>query len=480
MQYNGDMRQRYNAKPGDRVFRPLRARPWQVSFPIILRMKDGGHPSPMVLIYGFAITIAVGTILLMLPISSKTGQLTSPVNALFTATSAVCVTGLVVVDTGTYWSPFGQGVLLALFQIGGFGFMTGATILFLAIRRRIGLRDRLLIRESLGMPEVGGVVRIVKRAAMFTLLVEGVGAIILYLRFLAVGTSAGIALWRATFHAVSAFNNCGLDILGNFRSLLYYQGDSTVLLTIAVLIILGGIGYVVVNDVLAKRSLSRLSTDSKIVLVTTISLLIFGTIFILLAEFSNSATLGVLSFPQKLLVSFFQAVTPRTAGFTAIDISKVIGPSLFFIMFLMFVGGASGSTAGGVKVNTLGVLISAALSSIRGREHPGAFGREFSPRSVYRALALVVVYLGLVGAVVLVLSTTEKFGFVDLLFETFSAFGTVGLSTGITPGLSITGRLIITLAMFVGRLGPLTFVSVLAERQQPIKYRYPRDIVRIG
>ncbi len=473
------MQQGHNPKPGDRVFRPSRTRPWEVSFPVISRMKAAGS-SPMVLIYGFAAIIALGTILLMLPVSSKTGQFTSPVNALFTATSAVCVTGLGVLDTGTYWNSFGQAVLLILIQIGGFGFMTSATILFLAMRRRIGLRERLLIGESMGMSEPGGVVRIVRRAAMFTLIMEGVGAIILYLRFLAGGTSAGIALWRAVFHAVSAFNNCGLDIFGGFRSLLDYQGDSIVLLTIAVLIIFGGIGYIVVDDVLASRSFRRLSTDSKIVLVTTLSLLTFGTIFILLAEFSNSATLGVFSFPQKLLVSFFQSVTPRTAGFTAIDISKMIGPSLFFTMFLMFVGGASGSTAGGIKVNTFGVLISAVLSTIKGKEHPGVFGREFIPRNVYRALALVMLYLGLVATVVLVLSITEKFGFVDLLFETFSAFGTVGLTTGITPELSVAGRLVITAAIFVGRLGPLTFVSVLTERQQPIKYRYSKDIIRIG
>jgi trk system potassium uptake protein TrkH len=473
------VQRRQNPRPGDKVFRPSRTRPWRVSLPVVSRGGAGG-PSPITLIYGFAAIIAVGTILLILPISSKTGQLTSPVNALFTATSAVCVTGLVVMDTGTYWSSFGQVVLLILFQVGGFGFMTSATILLLAMGRRVGLRERLLTGESMGMTTPGGIVRIVKRAAMFTLLVEGAGTIILFLRFLTEGTSAGLALWRAVFHAVSAFNNAGFDILGDFKSLLAYQGDSTVLLTMAVLIILGGIGYMVVDDVVKNRNFGRLSTDSKMVLVTTLSLLTLGTIFILLAEFSNPATLGVLSFPEKLLVSFFQSVTPRTAGFTAIDISKIIGPSLFFIMFLMFVGGASGSTAGGIKVNTLGILISVVLSSIRGNEHPGAFGREFIPRNVYRALALVTFYLGLVAAVVLALSITEKFGSVNLLFETFSALGTVGLTTGITPELSVAGRLIIAAAMFAGRLGPLTFVSVLTARQQPIKYRYPKDIIRIG
>jgi trk system potassium uptake protein TrkH len=473
------MQQRHRPKPGDRFFRPTRAGPWQVSLPVVSPRRAGGS-SPIALIYGFAAIIAVGTILLILPISSKTGQITSPIDALFTATSAVCVTGLVVVDTGTYWSSFGQVVVLILFQIGGFGFMTSATVLFLTMGRRIGLRERLLIGESMGMTRPGGMVKIVKRAAMFTLIMEGMGVIILFVRFLTLGTPAGTALWRAIFHAVSAFNDAGFDIMGGFRSLLDYQRDATVLLTIAVLVILGGIGYLVVDDILASRSFKRLSTDSKIVLLTTLSLLTAGTIFILLAEFSNATTLGMLPFPQKLLVSFFQSVTPRTAGFTAIDIGRLMGTSLFFTMFLMFAGGASGSTAGGVKVNTLGVLISAALSAIRGNEHPGAFGREFIPRNVYRALALVMFYLGLVAVVVLALSITEKFGFVNLLFETFSALGTVGLTTGITPELSVAGRLIITAAMFAGRLGPLTFVSVLTERQQPIKYRYPKDIIRIG
>jgi trk system potassium uptake protein TrkH len=450
-----------------------------VSLPVVSPKRAGGS-SLLVLIYGFAAIIAVGTILLILPISSKTGQFTSPVNALFTATSAVCVTGLVVVDTGTYWSSFGQVVLLILFQLGGLGFMTGATIVLLAMGQRIGLRERLLVAESMGTAIPGGIVRIVRRAALFTLLIEGVGAVVLFIRFLAEGMSTATALWRAVFHAVSAFNNCGMDILGGFRSLLGYQGDATVLLTMAVLIVLGGIGYIVMDDVVRSRSFSRLSTDSKLVLVTTISLLALGTIFILLAEFSNMATLGAFSPPQKLLVSFFQSVTPRTAGFTAIDISKMIVPSLFFTMFLMFVGGASGSTAGGVKVNTFGILICSVLSSMRGKEYPGAFGREFTARNVYRALALVMLYLGLVTAMVLALSITEKFGFVSLLFETFSALGTVGLSTGITPNLSVAGRLIIIAAMFIGRLGPLTFGSVLTARQQPVKYRYPKDIIRIG
>ncbi len=472
------MQRRDGPRIGDRLYRPFRVKPWRVALQATTVPKSGGSVS-LILVYGFAGIIALGTIMLMLPVSSRTGQFTPPVNALFTATSAVCVTGLVVVDTGTYWSSFGQGVILVLFQIGGFGFMTSATLLLIAMGRRIGLRERLLIGESMGVARLGGLVRTVRDVAIFTFLLEGIGAAVLFFRFLADSTPA-TALWKAIFHAVSAFNNAGFDILGNFRSLLDYQGDPTVLLTMAVLIILGGIGYLVVNDVLTSRSFGRLSTDSKIVLVTTLSLLALGTIFILLVESSNPATLGGLSLPQRLLMAFFQSVTPRTAGFAVVDVGRMLTLSLFFTMFLMFIGGASGSTAGGLKVNTFGVLVSTALSSLRGKEYAGAFGREFFGQNIYRALVLVMFYLGLAAIVVLALSLTEGFGFVNLLFETVSALGTVGLTTGITPGLSTAGRLIITISMFVGRLGPLTLASTLIQRQRPAAFRYPKDVVRIG
>jgi trk system potassium uptake protein TrkH len=331
----------------------------------------------------------------------------------------------------------------------------------------------------MGMEHLGGLVRTVRRIAIFTILVEGAGALILFIHFLTYSPPE-TALWRAVFHSISAFNNAGLDIFGNFRSLLGYQTDATVLLTMAVLIILGGIGYLVVEDVFKTRSFDRLSLDSKLVLTTTFSLLALGTVFFLLAEFSNPATTGPLSLPHKLLVAFFQSVTPRTAGFTAIDVGKMVVPSLFFTMFLMFVGGASGSTAGGVKVGTLGLLSATVLSSLRGKEHAGAFGREFNFQNIQRGLVLVILYLGFAALLVLVLSITEGKDFVSLLFETFSALGTVGLSTGITPELSTAGRLIIVLGMFVGRLGPLALIVYLTGGQQPAKTHFPQELVRTG
>ncbi len=438
-----------------------------------------GAMSPLVVVYGFATVIALGTLLLMIPVSSKTGEATPFVDALFTATSAVCVTGHVVVDTGTYWSSFGQGVILALIQIGGFGFMTSATLLLLVLGRRIGLRERLLIGEALSLERLGGLVKLVKRIALFTLLVEGVGTALFLIRFWFESPPA-TALWRAVFHAVSAFNNAGFDIFGEFVSMQGYQGDTLVVVVTAALIFLGGISFIVVADVLSTRRLTRLSLDSKIVLAASLSLLAVGTVVVLLTEFSNTATLNGLPLHQKLLNAFFQSVTSRTAGFSTIDIGRIADYSLFFIVILMFVGGAAGSTAGGIKVNTFGMLSATLWSTLRGKEYPRAFGREFKTEQIQRALAVVMLSLGLVIAVVLLLTMTEEFRFLDLLFETVSAFGTVGLSTGITAGLSTAGRLIITATMFGGRLGPLALALSLIQRQEAATYRYPQDQVRIG
>lgn len=466
-------------RPGDKVFRTPRVKPSRVALEIVPKRK-GAALTPMVLVYGFVGIIALGTILLMLPISSKTGH-TSFVHALFTATSATCVTGLSVVNTGTYWSPFGQWVIITLIQLGGFGFMTTATLFLIALGRRFGLRERMLISESMGIDRLGGLVRLIKRIAIFTLAVEGVGAALFFIRFSTDSSiGMGTAAWRSVFHSVSAFNNCGLDIFGNARSLLDYQGDVLVILVTAVLIFLGGISFIVLADVSLTRRFTRLSLDTKIVLITSVSLLVLGTIVILATEYSNPATLGPLPVSQKLLVSFFQSVTPRTAGFAAVDIGSMASFTLFFTIILMFIGGASGSTAGGVKVNTFGLLTATVWSLIRRKEHPGAFGKEFTMQQVQRALTIVMISLGLVVIVVLILSITEKFGFLNLLFETVSAFGTVGLSTGITPELSTAGLLILTATMFIGRLGPLALAFSLVQRQQPSKYRYPQENIRLG
>jgi len=433
----------------------------------------------LLLIYGFAVVIALGTLLLILPVSSEEGQFTNPVQALFTATSAVCVTGLVVVDTATYWSNFGQAVILVLIQIGGFGFMTSATLFLLILVRRIGLRERLLIGESMGLTRLGGLVRLVRNIALFTIIIEAIGTGLLYIQF-STESSTGTAIWKSLFQSVSAFNNAGFDIFGQFQSMLDYQGNTLVVLVTAGLILMGGISFLVVADLFKVRSLSRLSLDSKLVLSVTMILLTLGMIIILLTEFNDSDTLGAMSWPQKFLNAFFQSVTARTAGFSTIDMANIADYALFFTMILMFIGGASGSTAGGIKVNTFGMLFATIWSSIRGKEYAGAFGREFRTQQIYRALTIVMLSLGLLTIAVFILTITEEFSFLKLLFETVSAFGTVGLSTGITPDLSTAGQLVITATMFIGRLGILALALSLLQRQQPSTYRYPQEVIRIG
>lgn len=465
-------------RPGDRIIRVTRVREWRLLLPPVHRPRTHQLPT-LILVYGFAGLIAIGTILLMLPVSSKAGLLTSPVTALFTSTSAVCVTGLVVVDTRDYWSPFGQGVLLVLMQLGGLGFMSAATLFLLALGRRLGLRERLLIRESLGVPGLGGLIRLTRRIGLFTLLIEAAGAGLFYIRFVSEGAPASAA-WRSIFQAVSAFNNAGFDLFGNFRSLMGYANDPLVVLVTAALIILGGISFIVIADSFAARRFSRLALDSKLVLITTLGLLALGVVVILTTEYFNPDTLGPMPLGQKILDAFFQSVTPRTAGFNVIDIGKMAEFTLFFTILLMFIGGAAGSTAGGIKVNTFGLLIATVLSALKGKEYAGAYDREFANQSVYRALTVAVLSVALVSVVVLVLTVTEKFSFIQMLFETVSAFGNVGLTTGITPELSTIGRLMIAATMFIGRLGPLTVALATMQRQRPSIYRYPKGVVRIG
>ena len=305
------------------------------------------HFSIWLLVGGFAVLILIGASLLVLPVSSQTEQFTSPVTALFTSTSAVCVTGLVVVDTATYWSGFGQAVILALIQLGGVGWMIGVTLLILVLGGKIGLSTKQLVRDSIGASHLEDIIITVKRVAVFSVIVEGTGSLILFVRFHTY-FPVGKALWQAVFHSISAFCNAGFDITGGFKSLLDYQRDATIVLTIAFLFILGGIGYIVIADVITKRRFSRLSLDSKIALSVTAILLVFGTLVILASEHANVNTVGGLPFRDKLLDCFFQSATPRTAGFNVIDIGKLAGPAFLFTLLLMIIGGCSGSTAGGV------------------------------------------------------------------------------------------------------------------------------------
>jgi trk system potassium uptake protein TrkH len=473
------MTQQYRLKPGDRVYRPRVVRPWRILLPVVPKPRTP-LSSSLVMICGFAAMIVLGAVLLMLPIASRSGHFTSPINAFFTATSAVCVTGLVVVDTVDYWSQLGQIVIMTLIQLGGFGFMTSATFFLLAFGRKIGLREKILISESMGITRLGGVVKVVTLMACFTVVAEAAGAAGFY-AYYSRANPTGTSIWLSTFQSISSFNNAGFDLSGSFRSLILYQHEPLVLLITAVLIIIGGIGFLVVIDLFQARSrVKRLSLDSKLVLLTTATLLVLGTAIILLTEFRNTATLGNLPFAGKVLNAFFQSVTARTAGFNTVPLGYLASYSLFFLVILMFIGGASGSTAGGIKVNNFGMLSATIWSTIRGREHAGIFGREFSAQQVNRSLTVVLLSIGFISVALLLLTLSEGLDYFDLLFETVSAFSTVGLTTGITPDLTMAGRLIIIVTMFVGRLGPLTVALSLVQRQRMTTYRYPQEMVRTG
>ena len=439
-------------------------------------------PSPsVVLVAGFAVFIAIGTVLLLLPISTADGSATDPLTALFTATSAVCVTGLVVVDTATHWSGFGQVVIILLVQVGGFGFMAGSTlVLFLLVGRRTGLRDRILVQASTGTPDLGSVTAVVRRVAVFTVLAEGIGAAVLLVAFLRLGFEPAEAAWRAAFHGVSAFNNAGFDLSGGFRSLQPFVAEPLILLPIGVLLVLGGLGFAIVGDVAAKRAWTRWALETKVVVLTTAALLVVGTSTVLLLEWNNPQTLGGLPEDQRPLNALFEATTLRTAGFSTMPTGQLRDATLFVVIALMFIGGASGSTAGGIKVNTFSLLLIAIASTARGRPSAEAFGRRIPHVVVYRALAVALLSIAFVFAVAFLIDIITGAPFVDVLFEAVSAFGTVGASTGLTTELPDTARLVVIGAMFAGRLGPLTLVLALTARQRPTSYRPAVETMRIG
>jgi trk system potassium uptake protein TrkH len=439
-----------------------------------LRLKPA-----QILVLGFAVVILSGTLLLALPVASKTGKSVGFLNALFTATSATCVTGLVVVDTYTQYSIFGQLVILLLIQIGGLGFMTMATLIFLILGKRITLRERLVMQEALNQLTIAGVVKLARYVIFTTLVFEGIGAFLLSLRFIKIyGFSRGI--YAGIFHAVSAFNNAGFDVIGDFKSFTPFVEDPLINIVIMALIIFGGLGFSVICDVFTTRSFHRLSLHSKIVLTMTAILLISGFLAIYALEHENPKTLGNLSPSGKILAAAFQSVTSRTAGFNTISQSDMTLPAKYFTILLMFIGASPGSTGGGVKTSTFFLLLLMVYTVITSREHVEIYGRRIPWDNVFKACVIVVVALLLIFTVSFLLTLTEKTDFITILFETVSAFGTVGLSLGITPHLSDVGKVLIIITMFCGRVGPLTVALALATRKKIAPIKYPEERVLVG
>ena len=428
---------------------------------------------------GFAGTILLGAILLSTPwASARPDHSVRFLDALFTSTSAVCVTGLVVVDTGTTFSLFGQLVIISLIQVGGLGIMSITTLAALMMGKKIKLKERLIMQEALNQFSVEGVVRLTLYIIKITLLIEFIGGTILALRWMPDFGLKGI--YFGYWHAISSFCNAGFDLFGEFRSLTGYVDDLTVNLVVTTLIILGGIGFTVMSDIWTNRKISRCSVHTKVAAVTTLVLLVSGTLGIFLLELNNDNTLANLSWSGKLLASYFQSVTARTAGYNTLDLASMGNSTLFFIILLMFIGASPGSTGGGIKTSTAAVLASAMYAMTRGSQDAHLFHRRIPQHLVYKSFTVVFIAALLVIVVTMVLSISEPLPFLNLLFEVVSAFGTVGLTTGITPSLSDVGKGALILTMFAGRIGPITLVLALAMREEKKLVHYPEGKIIIG
>jgi trk system potassium uptake protein TrkH len=460
-----------NGRAGTRFF-GVRRRP---------RGRGGAQLPLRTLMAGFLGGIVSGTLLLMLPFA-RSGPGGAPLlDALFTATSALCVTGLTVVDTATYWSPFGQVTILALIQIGGFGVMTLATLLGLLISRRLGLSSTLLAAKETKSIDLGDVRAVLIGVACISLAVEATTTVILTVRF-ATGYDESLprSLWLGVFHAVSAFNNAGFALFSD--NLIGFATDPWICLPLALAVIIGGLGFPVILEVLhrRRRRAQAWSVHTRLTLTMTAILLVGGTLFVTAAEWDNPHTLGALEPAGRALAGFFQGVMPRTAGFNSVDPGEMHSGTLLGVDVLMFIGGGSAGTAGGIKVGTFAVLLLVILSEVRGDPDSDLYDRRLSGATIRQALSVALLSVAAVVGSALVIQLTSAFSLDQVLYEVVSAFATVGLSTGITPDLAAGQQLLLVVLMFAGRLGPVTFASALVLRDRRKLFRRPEGRPLIG
>lgn len=456
----------------------------------ILKKFMGEQPARFVAL-GFLIIILSGAFLLTLPFSTVDGKGISFVKALFTATSATCVTGLVVVDTNMYWTVWGKIIILFLIQIGGLGFMSLATLISIVIRRGIGLRERLVLADSISTNSLAGIVKLVEHVLIGTLIFEGLGAIVLSIRFIPeFGICDGI--FKGIFHSISAFCNAGFDLMGSssaeFVSLTAYVGDITVNLVIMTLIVVGGIGFLVWKDLYTQPNPKKWKLHTKLALTVTGSLILFGFLAFLFLEWSNPKTLGALQTHQKPLAAMFMSITPRTAGYNTISIADLGASSKLITVILMFIGGSPGSTAGGIKTIVFGIMIYTLFSVLKGQDYIHAFKKRLTSGTMMRAVTIVILGLTIVfSGTLLILAYENLYGYsgvepLSALFEVTSAFATVGLTTGITPYLSNSSLILLSLIMFIGRVGIFTtLIAITVKRASSEEtFRYPEERIIIG
>lgn len=431
------------------------------------------------LILGFLSVIAVGVFLLMLPFSLKEGKSLNFLEALFTVVSAVCVTGLTVVDVSEVFSPLGDVILIALIQIGGLGVMTFSSIVFLLAGQKMTLYTRILLKEERNANSVGEILNFVRLMLLTVFIIESIGAVILIHEFRKIMPHEQ-AIYYGIFHSISAFCNAGFSLFSN--SLENFRGNSVISLTISYLIILGGMGFAIINSfiMMIRKGVSRFTLTSKLAIHISMILTFEGTVLFFLLEFSNSATLSPLPWSEKIISSVFQSVTLRTAGFNTIPLGNLRSATVFMACIWMLIGASPGSTGGGIKTTTLGVILFYVIGIIRGKEHVEIFNRRLDWDVMNKALALLVVSLSYIALVILFLLVLEPFSMEKIVFEVVSAFGTVGLTMGITPYLSVTSKLVIIVTMFVGRLGPMTIALALGEKKKKARVQYPKEDILIG
>ncbi len=443
------------------------------------------------IVVGFLTAILIGTVLLMLPISSAAGEVTSFTEALFTATTSVCVTGLVVVDTYAHWSLFGKIVILFLIQCGGLGIMSFTTFLMLLIGRNVTLKNRLLLEDAFNLNTLKGLVRFLIKVVKGTLLIEAIGAVLYSFVFVKrFGLAKGVFV--SVFNAVSAFCNAGMDIIGN-QSLAEYVGNPLINFVTMALIILGGIGFIVWWDVVrvlqlirtkeisVRQFFQKLSLHSKVVFTATAGLIFVGAVSVFILEYSNPATLGGLSFGNKIQAALFQSVTTRTAGFFTIPQQSMRDSTSLICMILMFIGGSPVGTAGGIKTTTAALLLIAAWSMVRGNQEASAFKRTIPLVNVRKALAVILISFLTMLVATIVLLTFEEGAFMDIMYETISAIGTVGLTRNYTGSLNEIGRYIIIILMYLGRIGPISLAIAFSYKKgQGNLVSYPKEEVTVG
>lgn len=445
---------------------------------IVKRTFDKATENPaFILSMGFLILISLGGVILSTPFVTQTGTRTGIIDSFFVAASASCVTGLSPVNTGHYWNILGQVVIIILIQIGGLGIMTIASLIPLLLRKKIGIKSRQILKEQLNVESMEGMVKLFRYVLVFTMVAEGLGALLLSFRFVP-SYGLGKGIWYSVFHSISAFCNAGFDILGD--SIYPLRKDLLVNITIMALIVTGGLGFMVTSEIFYKRDIKKISTHSKLVLVINLALILVGAIGFFILESIQGGVLVGEGTLGSITESFFQSISARTAGFYSVNLSKIKDSTSLLLMGLMFIGGSPGSTAGGIKTTTFGVLVLSTYSIIKKQREPVVFKKHISDESIKKALSIFMISFAIVLLVTFIITITDDFDLIDILYETVSALATVGATRGITGELSNIAKILIGLCMYLGRIGPMTMAFAFGFEADEKLIRYPESFISLG